>query len=87
MDKRRTSRRSLTGKEYHLLHEFFSLLGCRIFNQQVPLRERYGSVSSFVNQTHNTYVDDSKNVECLTLVLVKSLDLDIKHGVRINLNA
>jgi len=38
-------------------------------------------------QTRNTYVNNPKNVECLALVLVKSLDLDIKHGVRINLDA
>jgi hypothetical protein len=85
MDKRRTSRRSLTGKEYDLFHDFFSFLGCRIFYQQVPLDMEVLAPSS--TQTHSAYVDNSKNVECLTLVLVKPLDLDIKHGVRINLNA
>ena len=38
-------------------------------------------------RSHVTYVNNSKNVEGLTLVLVKPLDLDIEHGVRINLDA
>ena len=38
MDKRHTCRGGLAGKEYHLFHEFFSLLGFRVFYQQVPLR-------------------------------------------------
>jgi len=44
-------------------------------------------LASPFSQIHVTYVNNPKNIERLTLIFMKSLDLDVKHGVRVHLDA
>lgn len=54
-----------------------------LINKYLCAKQLVTSVSS----NNNTYVNNAKNVESLALILVQTLDLNIKQGVRVNLDA
>ena len=83
----RTCGRGLAGKEYHLFHDFLSLLRFHVLYQQVPLSGRFRNINTPFSQTSDTYMNNPKNVEGLAFIFVKTLDLNIKHGIRVNLDA
>lgn len=57
-----------------------------LINKYLCAKDLKTLVSPF-SQLHNTHVNNTKNVEGLALILVQTLDLNIKQGVRVNLDA
>lgn len=78
---------ALPAKNTTFFTNFFRSSGFAFFISKYLCAENKEMLAASSTQSHVTYVNNSQNVEGLTLVLVKPLDLDIKHGVRINLDA